>query len=116
MPTDEREWSLIKRVKVRNKTDNIELLVRECKNCFRVYRGNSNICPYCGCDNGKTKAQLKQDETIELEEIKNIEKKKQRREVGMCQTFNSLVELGKKRNYKNPVFWANKILEGRKKI
>lgn len=116
MPTERREWSLTKSSKVRNKTQEKDLLVRECTHCLRVYEGTKPVCPYCGFNNGKTRAQIKQEQEAEMLKIEEMERKKERKEVGMCQSFSQLVALGKKRGYKNPAFWAKKILEGRKKI
>lgn len=116
MPTEKREWSLNKSVKIRNKTQDNELIVRECAHCLRVYEGTGRFCLYCGFDNGKTRAEIKRDNDAEMLRIEEMERKKERREVGMCHTFSQLVELGRKRGYKNPAFWATKILEGRKKI
>lgn len=114
MPTDKREWSLDKSIKVRNKTDEKELIVRECKKCMRVYRGNSRYCPYCGNDNGKTKREIEIEKQIELEQIKEVERKKQRREVGLCSTEAQLIQLAVKRGYKNPAYWARSVMNGRK--
>lgn len=36
-----------------------------------------------------------------------------RRELIKARTEAELIELGTKRQYKNPVFWAGKIIEGR---
>ena len=114
MPTDDRPWSLDKPVKVRNRTNDKELLVRTCSNCYRVYEGQARICPYCGHDNGKTKAQIKIEEQAELQRIEELERKRERQEVGMCRDFASLVELGRRRGYKNPAYWARSVLNGRK--
>lgn len=114
LPTNEREWSLDKVVKVRNKTEDRELVVRECKHCLRVYKGNSRICPYCGSDNGKTRKEIEQDEKAELERITAINKKRERMEVGMCRDFGSLVRLAIQRGYDNPQGWAYNILKARK--
>lgn len=113
MPTDKREWSLSDVVKCKNPSSVPELLVRECKSCYLVYKGNARICPYCGHDNGKTKAQIEQEEQAELERIKAVERKKQRQEVGMCRDYDSLVMLAKKRGYKNPAYWAQTIINAR---
>jgi superfamily II DNA or RNA helicase len=113
LPTEDRQWFLNKPVKVRNKTNDKELIVRTCKNCFRVYEGQNRICPYCGHDNGKTQREIELDKKAELQKIEALERKKERMEVGKCRDFPSLVELGKKRGYKNPAAWANYILKGR---
>lgn len=113
MPTDEREWSLTKKVKCRNASGEKDLLVRTCSGCYRIYKGTNPICPYCGHNNGKTKKQIEIEKQAELERITELEKKKERQEVGMCRDFASLVELGRKRGYKNPAYWAQCILNGR---
>ena len=45
--------------------------------------------------------------------ITEIKKREERREVGMCKDFESLVKLAVKRGYKNPSYWARKVLSGR---
>ena len=115
MPTEDRDWSLEKSVKIRNKSAEPGILVRQCSNCLLVYEGIKPICPYCGFDNGKTRQQIEHDEKIELERIEKIEKKNRRREVGMCRTEAELIALGKKRGYKNPRYWAKTIIRARKR-
>lgn len=115
MPTDKREWSLEKKVKCRNSSGEPDILTRMCNKCFRVYAGINPVCPYCGANNGKTKKQIEQDEKAELERIEKVEKRKKRQEVGMTQSLESLIELGKKRGYKNPYYWAQNIIKGRNK-
>ena len=36
-------------------------------------------------------------------------------EVGMARDLDSLIEIGKRRGYKNPRYWAQTILESRRK-
>ena len=111
LPTDDHHWSLDKKIKVRNSSGVPDVITRMCQKCYRVYSGIKPICPYCGFDNHKTRKQLEIEKEAELEQIKKIE----RRQQGMARDLNSLVELGKKRGYKNPYFWAKKILESRQK-
>ena len=115
MPTEKRIYSLETGTKIRNVSREPDVIVRECKHCFRVYKGNDRICPYCGADNGKTRKQIATEEA-ELERITEIEKKKRARmEVGMAQDYGALVALAKKRNYASPEWWAQQILNGRRK-
>jgi len=111
LPTDEREWSLSKKIKTRNSSGVPDIITRMCGKCYRVYSGIKPICPYCGFDNHKTQKQIEVEKEIELQQIKKVE----RREQGMARDLQSLIELGKKRGYKNPYYWAKKILEGRYK-
>lgn len=41
LPTEKREWSL-------NSRQKSEIKIKECINCYAVYRINLNQCPYCG--------------------------------------------------------------------
>jgi hypothetical protein len=54
-----------------------------------------------------------------LEEVKRAEaveaKKEARREQGMAKTLPELIEHGKSKGYKNPVFWARKVYASRNK-
>lgn len=114
MPTEARNYSLTNNTRIRNASREPDVIVRQCKNCLRVYAGNKPICPYCGTDNGKTKKQIEQDEKAELERITEIKRKQARQEVGMARDLESLVEIGKKRGYKNPKYWAMTILQARR--
>lgn len=115
MPTEDRKWSLSTQMKVREPNGEPDILVRQCKSCRLVYSGTDRICPYCGFDNMKTRKQLEEDKKLELEKIEKLERKKEKQEVGMAHSFDQLVAIGKKRGYKNPVYWANMILHNRKK-
>ena len=115
MPTEARNYSLINNTRIRNASREPDVIVRECGQCLRVYSGNNPICPYCGFNNGKTKKQIEEDKQAELERITEIKRKQARQEVGMARTEAELIAIGKKRNYKNPIFWARTILESRRK-
>lgn len=108
LPTEHREWSLSKKISIKNE-DSVNC--RRCQSCLLVYSGNEPICPYCGHNNGKTKRQIEIEKLAELEQIKKVE----RRKVGMCRTYNELVQLGIERGYKNPYYWAKMIINGRNK-
>ena len=113
MPTETREWSLTGRTRCKNSNAVPDLLVRECKKCFRVYKGINKICPYCGNDNGKTRKEIEHDEQVELERIEKIERKKARMEVGMARNLDDLIAIGCKRGYKNPYYWAKTVISAR---
>lgn len=113
MPTEKRIYSL-KPGRILNPSREPDVLIRECKKCFRVYRGTSSICPYCGFNNGKTKKEIEQEKKAELERVTELNRKQARIEVGMAKTEAALIEIGRKRGYKNPVYWARMIIESRK--
>jgi len=116
MPTEKREYTLNAHEKrIRNASREEDVIVRQCKKCLRVYAGNKPICPYCGFDNGKTRKQIEQDKQAELERITAIKKKQARQEVGMAKDLEALINIGIKRGYKNPSYWARQIMEARRK-
>ena len=114
MPTDEREWSLQGKTKCRNESGEPEITARQCGNCFRVYAGKSRICPYCGHDNGKTRAEIKKDEEAELAKIETLQRRKDAYEQSQARTYNELLALAYKRGYKNPKGWAWRIIQARR--
>lgn len=113
MPTDDHEWGLSASLKCRNVTAVEELLVRECKKCYRVYKGTKSVCPYCGFDNGKTRQEIKQQKDAELQKIEEINKKDKRMEIGRARSLENLIQLGIERGYKNPRYWAMQIMRSR---
>lgn len=114
LPTMYKDWQLEGRVKrTYHQADEVE--VRMCKNCLRVYKGIAPECPYCKNDNGQTRAEIKAEEEAELERIKREAKRRRNREEWQAQTLEELIALGKKRGYKNPRYWADKKMKGRKR-
>ena len=114
MPTEARTYSLNNNIKVRNSSREPDVIVRECKNCLRVYKGNGPICPYCGYNNGKTQKQIEEDKKAELERITEMKRKAAKQEVGMAKTEQEIINIGIKRGYKNPKFWAKTIIQARR--
>lgn len=115
LPDDDREWKLTYEKIKRTRNNENTLSIRQCNNCFKVYKGSDRICPYCQNDNGKTKEQIKAEEKAELERITAIEKKQKRMEIGMARDFGSLVKIAQERGYKNPAGYAYMVMQGRKK-
>lgn len=113
LPTQRREWSLEQKIKTRNSNEVKDLIVRQCGSCYRVYKGSQSICPYCKHDNGKTRKQIEEDKSAELELIREVERIKKKKEQSRAYSFDQLVELGKKRGYKNPYYWAKTIMKAR---
>lgn len=111
MPTDKQEWSLDGKIRCKNPNAEPDITARQCEDCYRVYKGISRFCPYCGHDNGKTQKEIEQDKEAELVAIKKVEK----REQGMAQSINELVAIGRKRGYKNPYYWAKQVMLGRRR-
>ena len=114
MPTEKRFYSLKNAVKIRNPSREQDVIMRECKSCLRVYAGTERICPYCHTDNGKTRKQIETDKQAEIEEFNEKKRKQARMEVGRANDYESLLNIGIKRGYKNPSYWANCVLTGRR--
>lgn len=112
-PTEPRIYTLESTIKIRNPSREPEVLVRQCKNCLRVYKGTSPVCPYCDYNNGKTQKQIQEDKKAELEEFKRRERMEKRREVGRETTLEGLIAIGRKRHYKDPEYWARMVLKNR---
>lgn len=114
LPDEEREWSLEGKLKRPKLNEADEIRIRMCDACLRVYEGKNRICPYCGNDNGKTRAEIARDEKVELEKIESLKKKKAKMEVGMAQSLEELIAIGVSRGYANPRYWAMQVIHSRK--
>lgn len=122
LPDEPREWSLDKPVKRRDRcNENGDFYIRCCPECYLTFK-TAPVCPYCGAEYPLHPTELAVHESIELaritaEETAKVEqmKKEARMEQGMAQSFEDLVRLGRQRGYKNPAFWAAKVMRGRKK-
>ena len=112
LPTQHHEWSLNGRVKAHKETDaEDDFAIRICSACMRAYRGKDRICPYCGHDNGKTRAEIEEEKEAELEQIRELKRDERKK----AWTFEQLVELGRSRGYRNPVGWAYCVMRGRER-
>lgn len=122
LPDSERTWSLTDTIKKHKLTDeNGNFYIRCCPECFMTFKTDIQ-CPFCGAEYPLSPREIKAHEEIELARITEIEaervekaKKAARIEQGKAQSFEELVKLGKSRGYKNPAFWASKVLRGRKR-
>jgi DNA repair protein RadD len=120
-PDDEQNWELDpERDERRKQKRDLDLTVRieQCPECFFVYELGPTFCPSCGSEKASKERKIRVAEG-QLEELKKEEMERAkiatRREQGEAQTVEELTELGKKRGYANPRFWAERILNGRKR-
>lgn len=122
LPDEPREWSLGRPV-VRRKSlnENGDFYIRCCPECFMTFK-TAPVCPYCHTEYPLHPRELEAHENVELaritaEEIARVEQEKKRARVeqGRAQSFEELVKLGRSRGYKNPSFWAAKVMRGRKR-
>lgn len=102
------KWSLEGRKK-RDKEATIA--VRVCKVCKASFEPAPE-CPECGAPVIAEERIIKQTKG-ELQEIKQVEIKQNRKEQGRARTLDQLIALAKQRGYKNPKFWAEKIYKSR---
>lgn len=110
-PDDDREWSLEGRKK-RNRQDGEQLFVRTCLNCYACYPSKLTSCPVCGCENStKTRQEIEYIDA-ELLEMKRLERIDERKH---AYKFSQLLEIGKRRGYKNPYAWAKIVMNSRRK-
>ena len=120
LPDEEREWSLDKPINRKKITDdNGNFYIRCCPECFMTF-ATADMCPFCGTQYPLHPREIQAHEEIELaritaEEAARIEaeKKKSRQEQGRAESFEDLVRLGRSRGYKNPSYWAAKVMRGR---
>lgn len=122
LPDDNREWSLDKPIPKRRLTDdNGNFYIRSCPECFMTF-ATAPVCPFCGAEYPLHPREIQAHEELELQRITEEEaarvaeaKKKARIEQGQAKTFEELVQLGRKRGYANPAFWAAQVLRSRKR-
>jgi len=106
------EWSLVG-IKRKSKDKEAMPVCRRCKNCFLVFPANRKSCPECGGEPEYTRKELKKIEgelqAMEAQKIR-IAKKDERKN---AKSLEALIELGKSRGYKNPLYWAECVMRGR---
>lgn len=122
LPDDPREWSLEKPPQKRRElSPEGNFYIRCCPECYMTF-ATAPKCPFCGTEYPLHPREIQAKQEIELQRITAEEaarvaeaKKKSRIEQGRAATFEELVRLGKQRGYKNPAFWAARVLRGRRK-
>ena len=120
LPDDDRDWSLDKPISRKKITDdNGNFYIRCCPECFMTF-ATADTCPFCGTEYPLHPREIQAHGEIELARITaaeaariEAEKKKSRLEQGRAESFEDLVRLGRSRGYKNPAYWAAKVMRGR---
>jgi len=103
LPDDEREWSLEDRVK-RSRTAPSESPVRQCEQCYRVYRPAPK-CPGCGYEAPVAARVVEEVEGVLAEIDAAAVKREARREESQCHTLADWQELARKRGYTSGWAW-----------
>ena len=122
LPDADVIWSLSQQIKKRDKLDeNGNFYIRTCPSCFQVFK-TAPVCPHCGEPYPLSPREIKAHEEIELAKIgaeeaakAEMQRKQARMQQGRAQTFEELVRIGKERGYKNPTFWASRVIGGRRR-
>lgn len=115
---EEREWTLEGEQKgKREKCTSVKV----CPKCFAAMSAQASQCEECG---HRFAAESRRELTTvagTLQELKveaareRDQKKRRKREQGQAQSLEDLVELGRSRGYKNPIWWARKVMAARGK-
>lgn len=109
LPDDVREWSLADREK-RARGEQAEVAVRQCEECFYVYRP-APACPCCG---HVPPVKAREIEVIDgtLEEVrKERERVNNRRQVSQAETLDDFLKIARERGYKPG--WAHQMMRVR---
>lgn len=116
LPTEDVEWTLegLRKKKGKRKAAPTKI----CMGCRMYLALSARVCPECGLEvkGGAARGPLEErpGELVEMTPEMIAERRKQRAgELKAARTRPELVALGKERNYKNPGYWADKILEDR---
>ncbi|OCC05151.1 hypothetical protein BA190_09560 [Labrys sp. WJW] len=117
-PDDDREWTLEGRKKRKRKSDEFndeeeaQVEMRRCPHCYHAHRP-APVCSRCGYEYPVEGRTLLEAEG-ELTEVRKAQQQKAERvEVWKATTEAELIQLGKLRGYKNPGFWAKKVMQSR---
>lgn len=116
-PCADQVWNWKGREKRKGEAAEKTIPVRQCSQCFFVHRP-SPACPSCGFVYPIASRVLEEveGELVEITREEAAQVAKQERQVqGRAQTLGELVELGRRKGYKNPHAWAKKVIQGRKK-
>lgn len=118
-PDDEREWDLEGRAKGKKAANDNEPPPVTCDGCFmQIRRPLPPKCPHC---KKLLLAEAKEIEVGEGELVRMTDDMKRearanlKREQADAKTLDDLVALGKRRGYKSPMTWANKVYGGRRR-
>jgi len=108
LPDDARQWSLAGRVKKkRGEKNETPVSVKQCCQCYAVFRIGPATCPGCGAPvpGGGRDAPETVDAPLVRIDIEAM-RRDQRRAQGSARTLSDLVALGIRRGMRRPAEWA----------
>ena len=113
LPDDDREWSLEGKEKGKKKAAADEVKIKQCGNCYAVFRPGPQTCPHCGAPVAGQQRDLEVVEG-ELQKVDKLAiRKEQHREQGKARTLEDLVALGLRRGMAKADAWAAITLAAR---
>jgi len=111
LPDDERHWTLKGREKKRTSAPPTTL--RVCSRCFAATRRGPYQCSCCGYT-FEIESREVEHRDGDLSEVDVTAMRKAKFvEQGQAKNLEALIALGKKRNYKNPYWWATNVIKHR---
>lgn len=111
-PCEEREWSLESTEKSGRIVGEKATPVKQCPACFYCHPPAPQ-CSNCGHVYEVQSREIEQidGELVELD--REAMRQKAKIQQAQARTLDQLIELGRERGYKNPEFWAAKVVSGR---
>ncbi|MED3623237.1 DEAD/DEAH box helicase [Neobacillus thermocopriae] len=112
LPDDDRKWSLGQKYE-KPKRFNADgtLKIKQCQNCYAVFKTGVSVCPHCGYEVKLEKQELKNIKEIKLQEIKQ-KRRKEAEEIVLdftspedCKNLQELHAYAKRHNYKTGWVW-----------
>lgn len=122
LPDDRREWSL-RGVDKKKAAASAGPAVTQCSSCYGVHRAGLMACPYCG-EARQMQAREVEEVAGELREVARPDRERanelarlryarEKEEQAAAKTTAELIQLGRKRGFKNPSWWAINVMKGR---
>lgn len=112
-PDDAREWTLDGRRRRKKDASEESITVKVCPECFAANPGDAETCFFCGTP-FPPKVRRFDEAEGELAELQRQQAAvAARRDQGRAQTLADLIAIGKQRGYKQPIYWAHKVMAGR---
>lgn len=103
LPDDDREWTLEDRIK-RARSAPAEVPVRQCPECYRVYRPAPK-CPGCGFETPVATRTVEEVDGVLAEIDAAAVKREAKQEESRCQTLGDWQELAARRGYSSGWAW-----------
>lgn len=111
LPDDEREWQLAGRAK-KKKGEQSPSNIRQCPKCYHVHPIRPS-CPECGhvYDGAPREVRQVEGDLVEIDVV--AARKQTKMEQAQARTIEELIELGRRRNFRNPAAWAAHVYTSR---